>query len=321
MSDTSSPSSTSPAAFDLATQSSGVLITGANGHLGRRLLRALDQLAPGLAGRRALVRSASAEAALARSPHTGITAGSYTDPAVLERAIGVCDTVVHLVGIIKESAASSFHDAHIGTTEALVAAAEAAGVRRIIYLSIVGAALDHSNECLRTKAEAERRLVDSSVASTVLRVPMVLGEGDYASAALRRRATAGRTLVFRADSLEQPIYAGDVVTAMLRAMERRDGADVRYDLPGPETLSRRALIERAAAVLGQRISVRSLPIGLGMTMAWVLEKLTANPPVTRAMLGVLDHDDEASNVTALDELPLELTDLDEMLRRCLELPA
>lgn len=309
---------TSNAAVDeLAGQSRGVLVTGANGHLGRRLLRRLSA-SPSLA-LRALVRSATAAARLSGLEGDAVTVGDYRDPAVLSKALGDCDSVVHFVGIIKESRGNSFHDAHVATTRSLLEVAERQGVRRIVYLSIVGSAPEAQNDCLRSKGEAEALLRASSIPATILRVPMVLGEGDYASAALRKRALAGRTLVFRAASLEQPIYAGDVIDAVLQALCRRDEATQSLDLPGPELLSRASLIQRAALVLGQQVEVRSLPIGFGYTAAWVLERLLANPPFTRAMLGVLDHDDEASNAEALRELGLELTELDETLRRCLEL--
>lgn len=299
----------------LADGGGGVLITGANGHLGTRLLRQLrNARAPQV---RALVRSASAAARL-EGLVDSVIEGSYIDAQVLERALDGCDRVVHLVGIIKENRTNSFASAHVETTRTLVTAAERCGVERIVYLSIVGSSVENANPCLASKAEAEGLLSDSSVPATVFRVPMVLGEGDYASQALRRRALAKPAWVFRAESIEQPIYAGDVLDAVLRALVAKDEADRLYELPGPETLSRRALIERAATILGAHVRVRSLPMALGYGLAGVAELLSANPPVTRAMLGVLDHDDRASNGAAVAELGLELTELDEILRRCLE---
>lgn len=309
----------------LAEHSSGVLVTGANGHLGSRLLRVLTSEAGPAAGPpvppikvRALVRSESAAARLTTLAPESVVVGSYTDPVAVQAALAGCDTVVHLVGIIKESRGNSFREAHVATTDAVVTAATAAGVRRIVYLSIVGADRASENPCLQTKGVAEQRLMGSPVPATAFRVPMVLGEGDYASRALRRRALARSTLVFRKESLEQPIYAGDLIAAICQALTRRDATDLLLSLPGPETLTREALIQRAALVFGRTVTVRSLPISLGMALAGVLARVSANPPVTRAMLGVLDHDDDASNGPALTELGLELTELDEVLRRCLE---
>ena len=145
---------------------------------------------------------------------------------------------------------------------------------------------------------------------------MVLGEADYASAALRARAGAGHSFAFRAASLEQPIYAGDVVKAICAAATRQVAGAL--DLAGPEVLTRRELTMRAAQVLGVQARVHSLPLALGYGMAWLMERLLANPPLTRAMLGVLDHDDQVDTGHALRELGLdELTALDVMLARVL----
>ncbi|MEE8244625.1 MAG: hypothetical protein V3R27_06500, partial [Pseudomonadales bacterium] len=87
------------------------------------------------------------------------------------------------------------------------------------------------------------------------------------------------------------------------------------ELAGPEALTRRELTHRAAACLGRTTTVLSLPIGVGMLMAGLLERLP-NPPVTRAMLGVLDHDDRIDAHAAARALGLELTPLQDMLARC-----
>lgn len=289
-------------------------VTGANGHLGTRLLRARAG-----EGVRALVRSARAAGhidGLGLGEAVDVRVVDYGDPGDLAAALAGCEAVVHLVGILKEGSGNRYLDAHERSCKALAAAAEQAGLRRVAYLSIVGASPASGNACLASKGAAERILLQAPVPATVIRVPMVLGEDDYASRALAARARRDWNVVLRGASLEQPIYAEDVVRAVLAALEEVDDSR-SYDLAGPESLSRSALIHRAAHVLGRRTRVISLPLGLGMAAAWVLEKTSANPPVTRAMLGVLDHDDEVDSAPATAALGLELTPLDETLRRCL----
>ncbi len=301
-------------------------ITGANGHLGQRLLARLA----GAGGARALVRSERAAAqvrdlGLGDAVQVGVV--DYGDPAALSRALSGCAAVVHLVGIIKESAGNRYRDAHEASCRALVEAAAAAGVTRIVYLSIVGARPDSDNACLASKGTAEHLLIEGSVAATVIRVPMVLGEGDYAAGALAARARRGWNVLLRGASLEQPIYAGDVVAAVIAALNApagesapaapgSDGHSHEYDLAGPESLTRSALTRRAAGVLGRRTRIVSLPLAVGLAMAFLLEKLSAAPPVTRTMLGVLDHDDDINASAAAADLGISLTPLDETLRRC-----
>ena len=268
---------------------STIAITGANGNLGRRLIGALSSEG----SVRAIVRSERA-AQTVRSQHPGVDVCvlDYGDSAALARALDGCEGVVHLVGIIKETRGNTYRQAHEDSCAALATAASDAGIGCIVYLSIVGSRPGSKNPCLASKGRAEQILAEGRVAAFTLRVPMVLGEGDYASFALARRARSRFALSYRAASLEQPVYAGDVVAAIgLLLREPRAGA---LDLGGPESLSRAELTRRAAAHLGRQPRIVSLPLGLGMAIAWVMEKLMPTPPVTRAMLGVLDHDDTIS---------------------------
>jgi NADH dehydrogenase len=240
----------------------------------------------------------------------------YLDAAAMHDAMQGARAIVHLVGIIKETAASSYSDAHEGTTAVVAQQAAAAGVERIVYLSIVGTSIDSKNDCLRSKAAAEEILLAGAVPALVLRVPMVLGEGDYASAALAGRAVRSTNFLLRGSSLEQPIYAGDVVAAIVKGLTSEQPLATDLDLAGPESLSRAELTRAAARSVGKTTRTISLPLFLGLFMAWIFERVSSSPPVTRAMLGVLDHDDQLDVAAALARLDLELTPLETMLDLC-----
>ena len=285
-----------------------VLITGANGHLGRRLISRLRGDCEVVAA----VRSERA-AAMLEGSGARVCIVDYGNSDALANAAAGCEAAVHLAGIIRETAANRYADAHEGTARAL---GRVGGIRRIVCLSVVGAAPDSPNACLASKAAAESLLLSGGAVASVLRVPMVLGEGDYASLALGRRASGALSLTFRADSFEQPVYAGDVVDAIAALLERADAPEL-VELAGPERITRRELTRRAGRVLGRRTLLVSLPIAAGRVLAAVFEALSRNPPVTRAMLGVLDHDDDVDVTPACRDLGLELTGLDETLRRCL----
>lgn len=286
-----------------------IAITGANGNLGVRCIATY-----GAERVRALVRSNRArQNLLAQFSNLDVRVVDYTDPKSLKDALAECEAVVHLVGIIKETRQSSYVDAHERSCSALVDALPSS-VRNIVYLSIVGSRAESNNSCLASKGRAEDVLLGAPVSVTVLQVPMVLGEGDYASAALKRNASKSRALTFRSSSLEQPIYAGDVVAAIASAMSL--SGQLRLQLAGPESLSRAQLIQRAAAISGNQVKVSSLPLSLGMSLAWIFERLS-NPPVTRAMLGVLDHDDVINSEAAIALLGIKLTPLDTMLAQVL----
>lgn len=297
-----------------------VLVTGANGHLGHKLVERL--LREGERPVRALVRSERAAETLRTDPGTSaaeIVVADYTDEAAMNAAVSGTGAVAHLVGIIKESASASYEQAHEATCRILARAASAGGVERIVYLSIIGARPDHSNGCLGSKGRAEEILLGGSVPTTVLRVPMVIGEGDFAALSLRRQASSSiAPLVGGGRTRQQPIDAQDVLGAVLAAFARSGTGGLALDMGGPENLSHRELVARAAAVLG-RPPPRVLPIprALVAALAWLMERTSSSPGITRDMLEILEHDDRIEARVAFELLGIEPTPLDETLARCI----
>ena len=309
-----------PNPSDARTPLERVLLTGANGHLGRRLLERIAGEPGGRRGVRALVRSQAAAAVLERLPDTvrpEIVIVDYSDSDALTRAAMGCAAAIHLVGILRETASSRYADAHEATTRALAAAAPRAGLRRIVYLSILGSHASAANACLASKGRAEDILLAGATPALVLRVPMVIGAGDFVSRTLRKQARARVVPLLRGGAgREQPIDADDVVAAILAGLERPGVGSAAHDLAGPESLARRELLARSARLWDNRPIVIPLPYALEYALAFTAEKLLANPPLTRAMLGVLDHDDDIDPKPACDRLGIQLTPLDETLRRC-----
>lgn len=291
-----------------------VLVTGANGSLGCALVQ---HLAAAGASVRALVRSERAAAtlrALAQPAELAIV--DWSDAPGLARAAEGCDAAVHLVGVLKETPTQHYADAHEGTARALATAAKSGALRRIVYLSILGADANSPNACLASKARAEAILLESPLATTVLRLPMVLGGDDPASWALRARARSHVVPLVRGGAaLEQPIDARDVLDAITAALARPALAGRVLDVAGPESLPRRDLVRRAAALLGNAPRILPIPLALVRSFAALAERLSASPPLTTAMLEVLEHDDRVDAKLACDALGITLTPLDDTLRR------
>ncbi|CAG0980153.1 NADH dehydrogenase,E; NADH dehydrogenase [Myxococcaceae bacterium] len=302
----------------MASTRGRILVTGANGNLGRRLLERLaaeDGPAP-----RALVRSERAAVAVRElrfSDRIELAIADWNDAPALERAMAGCERVVHLIGILKETKATRYADAHEATCRALVAAAGGAGILRIVYLGILGSSTTSTNACLASKGRAEEILRTSGIPTTTLRVPMVLGPGDIAARALRAKALAPFVVLPRAGAtLEQPIDADDVVRAIVAALDASDPAGATLELAGPESLPHRDLVRRAAALHGRSPRILGVPVGAVGLFAALAERAFSNPPLTRAMLGVLEHDDRIDPGPACRVLGLALTPLDVTLRRC-----
>ena len=296
-----------------------ILVTGANGYLGKKLIEELSDNHI-----YALVRSEKAYLDLTNFiqdrniKNVDVFYFDYSDLSGMRENIGSCRYVVHLVGIIKETSTNSFDLVHKETTQALIKAMEGSNVKKICYLSILGANKDSTNKCFASRAYSEKLLLDSDIPSLILRIPMVLGEDNYASKALRKNALSKFNFTFRKKSMEQPIYAGDVIQAINNDINKHVSGKTTPTgvivLAGKVSLTREDLIKKAAEILGVKVKVFSLPIALGISLAWILEKLFDDPPVTRAMLGVLDHDDNVDPKQTCKQLDIRLTSLEDLLK-------
>lgn len=286
-----------------------ILVTGANGHLGRRLIGRLTLDHEVIA----VVRSQRALQTL-----SGLSCQAqvvdYTDGDALASAARDCDSAVHLVGIIRKTEKNTYRQAHELPCAALVLAAEKAGLKRIVAISILGSNVASANGCFASRGASENILLQGPVPVTILRVPMVLGENDIASRSLQEKAKRRFTFTFRAASIEQPIYAGDLVNAICALIENpvEDGI---LELAGPESLSRRQLIQRAGRIKGAQPMVVSLPVTFGKWLGRFFEMLMSSPPVTEDLIDLLDHDDGIDAIAVADKLGIELTSLEVMLTR------
>ncbi len=309
------PSNPSDAQGDVAR----VLVTGANGQIGRRLIERLARSNPRVAVR-AVVRSKWAAETLENLPMESrpeISIVDYRNAGELAEAARNCCYAVHLVGILKEDSNNRYQDAHEASTQAMADAAAMAGLRRVVYLSILGSDPKSANTCLASKGRAEQILLNAKAPALILRVPMVIGPGDATANIVRREALA-RVLPLAAGGRfqTQPIYVGDVVEAIAAGLERDDLDDLALDLAGPESLTQREFIERAARLYGRRPLIVSIPAGLVKFAAGLAERFLANPPFTKSALEVILSGDDIDPEPARRKLGIALTPLDETLRRC-----
>ena len=294
-----------------------VIVTGANGHLGKRLIQRLSNVVPVTA----LVRRTSARAELRtlcqQSSSLNIRLTDFEDIPELKKAMSDGSHIVHLIGTIKETHSNPLEKSHEDCANAVCLAANALGINRVIYVSIIGAALDSPSICLRRRAAVEAIFSHNIDGSDILRFPMVLGENDRASRSLSRRASSKLVVLYRGNSVEQPIYAGDVINAIWSCLNKPSQQKRLFNLAGPQAISRKSLVQKAGRVINNTPRIISLPLFFGMGLAKTSEILLKNPIVTRDMLKILDHDDDIDCAAACSFLGVELTSLEEMLERCL----
>ncbi|MEV0385277.1 NAD(P)H-binding protein [Nonomuraea sp. NPDC050643] len=197
-----------------------VLVTGGSGRLGRAVL---DRLAGAGHEVRAVSRAPRAPAGGVR----WVTADLATGQGVAEAVTGV-DVVLHLATAPYRGRYTL--KVELGGTSALLAAARRAGVRHLVYVSIVG--VDRVPwGYFRTKARAERLVQAGGVPWTVVRATQF---HEFVDQAFRGLARVG-VLVADPGIPAQPVDVRDVAAYLAALVEREPGGTVEFG--GPEVLT------------------------------------------------------------------------------------
>ena len=221
-----------------------ILLTGATGFVGRALRPVLAA-----AGWRVRCLTRDQAAARRRWPAADWVEGDLGDEGACARALEGCRAAVYLVHSMGEGA--GFHARELDTAGRFAAAAAAAGVERLVYLGGV-APSGGGSEHLRSRVEVGETLRAGAVPTLELRASMIVGHGSLSWLIVRDLAARLPVMVLPRwlRSRTEPVAIDDVVVALLRALELPLPASVVYDVPGPQILSGREILEETARVLG-----------------------------------------------------------------------
>jgi uncharacterized protein YbjT (DUF2867 family) len=230
-----------------------ILVTGATGYVGGRLIPALLQAGYPV---RAMGRSLEKLACRPWAGHPGVelVRGDALDSASLEAAAAGCEIAYYLVhSMIAQK--GRFAEADRAAARNMVAAAEAAGLRRIIYLGgLAESKHGDLSEHLSSRIEVARILQSGRVPATDLRAPMILGSGSASFEILRYLVEhlPVMTTPRWVRSLNQPIAISNVIGYLVGCLERPETAGQVYDIGGPDILTYHRLLEIYAEAAGLR---------------------------------------------------------------------
>ena len=161
----------------------------------------------------------------------------------------------------------------------------------VVFVSSLGADPRSPNGYFRSKGEAEGIVADSGLGATIIRTPLLLGPGTAGGRALLAAASgpSARVLGGGAHRL-RPLDVDDLCRAILGCCEGPSPGVRTCDLVGPEALTHRELIERAASGLGREVSIRSTPVRMARFAAG-LAGLFRKGGLTPAVIDVITSDE------------------------------
>jgi NADH dehydrogenase len=202
------------------------------------------------------------------------------DPGALSRLFAGVDVVINLIGILNEHGKATFRSVHIELAEKVVAAAKAAGVKRLLHMSSLGADAEQGpSSYLRSKGEAEARIRASGLAWTIFRPSVIFGPGDTLTNRFAGllRLSGGFLPLARAGARFAPIGVADVTEAFCRAICDSATVGQTYELCGPEIMTLQQLVETTARSAGIRCWIVPMPDFVSVIQAAVMGLLPGKP--------------------------------------------
>jgi len=205
---------------------------------------------------------------------------NFDDPARLTESLKGA-AVLYNTYWVRFNATDFKHSIAVENTLKLFEAAKAAGVGKVVHVSITNPSESSPLEYFNGKAKLEKALIASRLPYSILRPTVIFGPEDILvnniAWTLRRLPVFG---VFGDGNYSlQPIFVEDL--ANLAVEQGASSENLIIDAIGPETFTYRELVRTIGRLIGKRRPVISVPPGLAYAMASAMGKLVGDVIVTR----------------------------------------
>ena len=288
-----------------------VLVTGATGFVGGHLVPALLAADHDVS---VLVRD--------RGGYDGpddvtVFEGDLLDPGSFDDALDGVEAAYYLVHSMRAGPDYAERDRRAASN--FVAAADDAGVERVLYLGGLGEERDRLSEHLESRREVEHILADADFDLTSLRAAIIVGEGSASFEMVRQLAVRLPVMVTPqwVDTPCQPIAIDDVVTYLVEVLDVPELAGRTVEIGGPEVMSYKEVMARTAEIVtGRRPVIVPVPVLTPKLSAYWVNLVTdvprsvAHPLILGLKNAVVVQDDSIR-----EYLPIELTPFETAVRR------
>ncbi|UCF32007.1 MAG: SDR family oxidoreductase [bacterium] len=295
------------------SDSSLIVLTGATGYIGGRLLRALEK-------KGARVRC------VARRPEylkpkvgakTEVVAGDLLDPPSLERALDGVHTAYYLVHSM--AASGNFEEKDRLAAGNFASAAQRAGVSRIIYMGGLAHGEDLSPH-LASRLEVGRILRESGVPTVEFRASVIIGSGSLSFELVRGLVERLPVMLTPrwVRTLAQPIAVEDVIGYLTAALDRPvEGTEV-FEIGGADKVSYAGIMREYARQRGlHRLMIRVPFLTPHLSSFWLALITPLYARVGRQLLEGVRNDSTVHNQRALEVFPIRPRGIAEAVSRAL----
>jgi len=213
----------------MSSISRGVVVTGANGFVGKNLRNFLHK-------NKINVLGVSRKNFRKHTSEVSITSTNLLEPK-LQTKLKNYDTLIHLVGIGRQSPKSTFEEINLNLTKNIIKASKDAGIKKIIFISGLGVSKNNQSAYFVSKYKAEREIVNSGLDYTIFRASYIIGKTDYLTKTLSEQMKKGVIVIPGSGKYRlQPIFVLDVAKIILEAVLEKKFSKKILDLVGPQKM-------------------------------------------------------------------------------------
>jgi len=238
-----------------------VTVFGGSGFVGSQVVRALAKSGYRV---RVAVRQPNLAYRLRMLGDVGqieVIQANVRNEASVARALDGAEAAVNLVGVLWESGRQQFQSLHAMGAKTVAEQAAAAGVKRLVQVSAIGADADSAAKYARTKAEGEAAVRAAFPTATIVRPSIVFGQDDkFFNKFGQMAATApALPLVGGGATRFQPVFVGDVAAAIAKIIATPGAQGQTYELGGPAVYSFKELLQLVLTETGRARVLAPLP--------------------------------------------------------------
>lgn len=226
-------------------------------------------------------------------------------PASVQAALRDSHVAINLVGVLTEGGAQTFDAVQARGAETVAKAAAAAGAQ-LVHVSAIGADAESPSRYARAKAAGEAAALAAVPSATIFRPSVIFGPEDQFTNRFAALARMSPVLpLIGGETKMQPVYVGDVATAIADAVDGKTKAGGTYELGGPEVLSMREIIQTILEITDRKRMLIPLSFGLARFQAAFLQFAPGAFKLTPDQVTLLERDNVVSEAAKAAGLTLE----------------
>ena len=245
----------------------------------------------------------------------------FSDQKSMESALEGVDVVVHLIGSIYKPKQMTMEQMHKDITAVMVHAAKKNNVKKIIYVSAIGSKQGAESDYHKTKALAEQEIMNSGIPYVVLQPSLIFGKmyGRRNSKLIDRLAQSITNLpvipvIGSGQNKLQPLFVMDLARYIYESIDEKV-QNVTIELGGPEVLPFEKIAKTIAKSIGMdKKSLLKLPKPVAGVLACIMEKVSAQPKITRDQIRMTKKDNVCSSNLAEKYFSFKKKSMEDMLK-------